>query len=392
MSAQDQIKQFAQSLVPVACVKSNVPELIGFYGDSGGGKTVTALICLVGMSGPAAKIGVVDTENRRAGMAADIVQAMCREHYKAVPEIVCVNLEAPFHPLKYVAAIQVLAAAKCQAFLVDSMSHAWNGNGGYLDLKEEVLDRMAGTDWKRREKCALAAAAQVKPQTHAKLVDAILHLNAPTVLCFRSKEKTTIGKNQQGQTVIETDPYGTPIQEPGMIYEMLVSGEVSARDGIGGYCSFRGIGRKTTHPAILKLLPAEGEQFGFGHGEALAAWARQPEAQAKPAKPPEAAVSAPAQAPGGVSEAVQGPKAAPAAASAQAGLSPEEQQKKKLMTELWRLTKPFRPEGEQNWTATREWLLAKGAVPPDTSAIRNLTVEQLENAIMVTRSQLVNPR
>lgn len=394
MSAQQQIAEFQKTMTVSPCVKTAVPQLIGFYGNSGGGKTVTALICLVGMVGPRSKIGVVDTENRRAGVAADIVKAMAQEHFKTTPEIVVVNLEPPFNPLRYVAALEVLKGQGCVGFVVDSMSHAWQGEGGYLDLKEAELDRMAGQDWKRREQCAMAAAAHVKPATHGVLVRSILQLKVPTVLCFRSKEKAHLTK-EAGKTKIEVDPYGTPIQEAGMIYEMLISGEVSARDGIGGFCSFRGEGRKTTHPAILRLLPAEGEQFGFGHGKALADWCGEPGAR------PSAAVTVPsaAQAPTPVptsppalplSSQAPPAQAAPAPAQATGGPISDEQAKKALIGKLWRLTAPFRPEGEKNWTSTREWLLSKKFVP-EPGVVRNLSMTELENAILAVQSYIVNP-
>lgn len=385
MSAQQQIADFQKYLSIVPCVKTSVPQLIGFYGNSGGGKTVTALVCLIGMVGPKVKIGVTDTENRRAGVAADVVKAMCLEHYREAPEIAVVNLEPPFHPLKYVAALEALRKAGCGAYLVDSMSHAWNGTGGYLDLKEEALDRMAGNDWQKREKCAMAAAAQTKPHTHAKLVNAILQIKAPTVLCFRSKDKTTISRDG-GKTKIETDSFGTPIQEATMIYEMLVSGEVSARDGIGGYCSFRGDGpKKTTHPAILKLLPQDGEQFGFGHGKALADWCSAPgSSQVAPQSAP--APSQAPQAPLPLSSPAQEAKAATAPAQATAPAPVASQPidpaaQKALINELWQITAPYRPAEEKQWTSTRQWLWDQNLMAPDQITIKSLTIEQLTTMI-----------
>jgi hypothetical protein len=394
MSAQQQIAEFRKTMTVVPCTKTSVPQLIGFYGASNGGKTVTALICLVGMVGPKAKLGIVDTENRRAGIAKDIVQKMAQEHYGAAPEIVCVNLDPPFHPLRYVAALQELREKDCAAFLVDSMSHAWQGEGGYLDLKEAELDRMAGQDWKRREQCAMAAAAHVKPATHSVLVRSILQLKVPTVLCFRSKEKAHLSK-EGGKTKIEVDPYGTPIQEAGMIYEMLISGEVSARDGIGGYCSWRGEGRKTTHPAILALLPPEGQQFGFGHGRALADWCGEPGARPAAAVPVPPSAQAPPPVPTSqpalpLSSQPPPAQSPPAPAPAPGTALPDAEAKKALIAKLWQLTTPYRPAGETSWTSTREFLLSKGFVP-EPGVLRNLTFDELETAILKVRSYIANP-
>lgn len=278
------VEDFKKQITIVDSVRSHILMLIGLYGVSSGGKTVTALKWALSMVGPDALIGVIDTEQRRSSIAWDAVVAMARTHYGREPKgLKAVYLDPPYHPLKYVAAIQTLIEQGCKAITTDSMSHSWSGAGGYLDLKEEALDKMAGDDWAKREKCGMAAAARVKPKTHARLVDAVCHVPVPMFLCFRAKEKTRMEK-RNGKIEIIHDDYSTPIQEEGLIYEMLISAEVSAREGVGGYCSFRGIGRKTTHPQILAMMPKDDEQFDFKHGEALAAWcvgAAAPQQQAQ---------------------------------------------------------------------------------------------------------------
>lgn len=273
----DTISEFSNQLVIEPSSRSSVLMLMGFFGYSSGGKTVTALIAATGLVGPDAKIGIVDTEQKRSGLAVDVVRQMAIQRYGKSPEFVVIYLDPPFHPLKYVAGLRKLQEAGCKAMVVDSLSHAWNGEGGYLELKEEALSRMAGDDWKKREACAMAAAARTKPQTHAKLVDALLHLKVPVILCFRGKEKTHIGKDDRNKTEIKRDDFATPIQEEGLIYEMLISGECRPNeDGIGGYCRFTGPGTKHTHPQLLALLPKPGEQFGFQHAENIAKWCANP--------------------------------------------------------------------------------------------------------------------
>lgn len=267
------IEDFQKTLVVEKSSRSHILMLMGFFGYSGGGKTVTALVASLGLVWPKTRIGIIDTEQKRSGIAADIVKAMALARYKQEPEIRHIYLDAPFHPLKYVAAVRKLQEDGCAAITVDSMTHSWNGEGGYLDLKEEALDRMAGDDWKKREACAMAAAARTKPQTHAKLVDALLHANVPIILCFRGKEKTQMVKNEQGKNAPTKDEFATPIHEAGLIYEMLIAGECGANpEGIGGYCRFTGPGCKHTHPDFLGMLPKPSEQFGFHHAEAIAQW------------------------------------------------------------------------------------------------------------------------
>ena len=285
---------FRAGLAIVPCVKTCVPPLIGLYGESGGGKTVTGLVALIGMTGAAAKIGGIDTENCRMGMAADVAAKMAAAKYGTAPEIVVVNLEPPFNPLRYVAALDLLLEQGCKAIIVDSMSHAWGGEGGYLDMKEDEIERMTQGDPRRREKVAMAAAARLKPFTHAKLIRAVLQIKVPTVLCFRSKDKVRMGKDDQGKMQISIDQHSSPIQESGLSYDMLLSGEVfQGENGQGGFCEWIGPNRKHTHPELLKLLPPQGKQFGFEHAEAVAAWIG---AKAAPSRPAASAPAQPAQA------------------------------------------------------------------------------------------------
>ena len=287
---------FKEGLVVAPCVKTCVPPLIGLYGESGGGKTVTGLVALIGMTQAGVKVGGIDTENRRMGMAADVAAKLAAARYGAAPEIVVVNLEPPFHPLRYVAAMELLLEQGCGAIIIDSMSHAWGGEGGYLDLKEEEIERMTQGDPRRRDKVAMAAAAHLKPFTHAKLIRAVLQIKVPTVLCFRSKDKVRMGKDESGRMQISVDQHASPIQESGLSYDMLLSGEVfQGQGGQGGFCEWIGPNRKHTHPELLKLLPASGVQFSFEHGEGIAAWIG---AKTAPSAPRPAAASPAAAKPG----------------------------------------------------------------------------------------------
>lgn len=273
----DTVSDFAKQMVIEQSSRSHVLLIFGLFGYSGGGKTATALIAATGLVGPDAKIGIVDSEQHRSGFAVDVVKDLAIKRYGKAPEFPVIYIDAPFHPLKYVAAIRKLEESGCKAIVADSMTSCWSGEGGYLDLKEQALEQMAGNDWKKREKCAMAAAARVKPHTHGKLIDTILHLKVPLILCFRGKEKTVMGKDDQNKTTITQNPYGSPIQEETLIFEMLISGEVKANeDGVGGYCRWTGPGCKHTHPQLLALLPKPNEQFGFQHAEAIAKWCANP--------------------------------------------------------------------------------------------------------------------
>lgn len=235
--------------------------LIGLFGKSGGGKTLSALYVARGIVGPKGKIGLVDTENRRGTAFLDLVPGS----YEVL------DFQPPFSPLRYCEAMDAAEKQGVECLVIDSTSHEWLGEGGYLDLKEEALKRMAGDDWKKREKCAMAAAAQVKPKTHSKFVQKVLRCPMSVIMCFRAHEKVRMEK-QDGETKIKVDETPSPMQDGDLIYEMLIAGEVYSRNGVGGFFRVTGPHCKHTHPSILPLLPTDDQQLSISHGEALAKW------------------------------------------------------------------------------------------------------------------------
>jgi hypothetical protein len=95
----DTISDFANQMTIEQSSKSQVLMLMGFFGYSSGGKTVTSLIAATGLVGPEAKIGIVDTEQKRSGLAVDVVRQMAIQRYGKSPEFVVIYLEPPFNPL-----------------------------------------------------------------------------------------------------------------------------------------------------------------------------------------------------------------------------------------------------------------------------------------------------
>lgn len=259
--------------------KEALKPFIGLFGKSGSGKTFSALMLARGIAGPTGKIGLIDTENRRGSAYVDLIAG----GYEVL------NLDPPFSPERYTQCLDAAEKAGIDALVVDSATHEWNGEGGYLSMKSATLDRMAGSDWKKRDACAMVAAAQCKP-LHNRFVDRLCRCSMAVVLCFRGHEKVRVTKDEEsGKTKPKTDQFCSPIQESGLIFEMLISAEiVRAEDGRPGCLRLdaRDPQTKWTHPALLRLLPKEGEQVTVEHGSAIAGWATS---AGEPAKPPIAA-------------------------------------------------------------------------------------------------------
>ncbi len=240
--------------------RERVKALIGFYARSGAGKTHSALLMMRGLVGPKGKIAVVDTENGRASLFADAIPGGFQ----------VIDLTPPFTAERYWDALEV-AQANADGIVIDSLTHEWAGEGGVLDQHESELDRMAGTDWKKRESCSMTAWIRCK-KAHKRLVERILRLSHPLIVCMRGEDKTHITK-ENGKTAITTDKFSSPIQDPRFIFEMLIHAECIAKENdqghmIGGYLRLTKVSRNE----IIPLLPGPNEQVGIKHGEALAAW------------------------------------------------------------------------------------------------------------------------
>lgn len=236
--------------------RENVPLLIGLAGGTGSGKTFTALRLAKGIAGDKA-FALIDTEAGRAKAYADQFKF---DHG---------DLKPPFRPGAYLEAIVAADEANYPVIVVDSMSHEHAGDGGLLDWHDEILDKRAGEDWKKRE--AMNMLAWVEPKgAHKRMVERLLQLRAHLILCFRAEAKIEMTK-EDGKTVIREKKslvgYNgwIPIAEKNLPFELTVFFMLlAAEPGV-------------PHPIKLQaqhlaLFPA-GERITETSGAALAAWA-----------------------------------------------------------------------------------------------------------------------
>lgn len=155
--------------------------LIGLAGGTGSGKTYTGMRLATGLSA-GKRFAVIDTE---AGRAKHYARQFAFDHGDLAP---------PFTPDAYKAAILAAVAAGYDVIMVDSMTHVWDGEGGVIDWHDAELDRMAGSDWQKREACNMAA--WIKPKSsHKKMVSRLLQIRAHLILCFRAEEKVEMSRD-----------------------------------------------------------------------------------------------------------------------------------------------------------------------------------------------------
>ncbi len=161
-------------------VREKTPLLAGLVGPSGSGKTYSALRLAVGIQRVVGgDIFAGDSEARRMLAYAGIFK------FHHVP------FNAPFGSLDYLELLRYCVDKGAKTVIVDSMSHEHEGAGGYLETHDAELDRMAGDDWKQRQKVNFTA--WIKPARDRRaLINGFLQLDANFIFCFRAKEKIKV--------------------------------------------------------------------------------------------------------------------------------------------------------------------------------------------------------
>lgn len=189
--------------------KKQVKARIAIAGPSGSGKTYTGLVAATALA-QGGQIAVIDTERGSASLYSDYF------------DFDVLELEPPFSPQVYKQAIRAAEDAGYGVILIDSLSHAWEGEGGALDLADAATAR-------QRTPNSYTAWREVTP-LHREMVDAMLQSKAHIVATMRSKTEYAI-ESTNGKTNIRKVGMA-PIQRAGMEYEFTVVGDMDADNKI----------------------------------------------------------------------------------------------------------------------------------------------------------------
>jgi len=177
---------------------------LGITGPSGSGKTYSALLLASGIV-PWNKIAIIDSEQGSAELYANLGA------YSSL------TLQPPYAPDKYIAAIRLAEQQGFEVIIIDSLSHAWSGEGGILDQQGKAADtKYKGNSW--------AAWRDVTPK-HNALVEAMLKSSCHIIATMRSKtEYTQVTEN--GKTTIKKLGMAA-IQRDGLEYEFTTVFDLS---------------------------------------------------------------------------------------------------------------------------------------------------------------------
>lgn len=247
----------------VAAVRTAIPLFIGIVSPSGAGKTFSALRLATGIQRVVGgDIHLIDTENRRSLAYAEMFKF---RH---------VHFEPPFGSLDYLEALEQSAKAGAKTIIVDSMSHEHESVGGMLDSHEKELDRIAGDDWKARERKTMLAWQKPKA-ARRQLLQGITRLDANVILLFRAKTTSKPIKNKEGKVEIVTMGF-SPIAGDEFVYEMSLSCLLlPASDGVPTWQPENPGERMAVKlPAQFRSIIKNGEALTEDVGQKLAQWAQ----------------------------------------------------------------------------------------------------------------------
>lgn len=170
---------------------------LGLAGPSGSGKTFSSLKLARGIGG---KVCMIDTERGSGDLYAHLF------------DYDIITLQPPYKPENYVQAIAAAEDAGYDVIIIDSLSHAWQDEGGLLDQ----ADKMQGAGKNR-----FTVWADLTPQ-HRQLVNAMLNSPAHIIGTMRSKQSHEIEKDEKtGKSTVKKVGMA-PVQRDGMEYEFTV--------------------------------------------------------------------------------------------------------------------------------------------------------------------------
>lgn len=170
---------------------------VALCGPSGSGKTYTGLIVASRLSN-GGRLAVIDTERGSASKYSD-------EFDFDVCEL------TSFSPRAYVAAIKAAESAGYSAVLIDSLSHAWMGTGGALEMVDKATARS-------NSKNSYAAWREVTPE-HNGLVEAMLQSQCHIVATMRVKTDYVQELDERTKKMAPRKVGLAPVQRDGMEYE-----------------------------------------------------------------------------------------------------------------------------------------------------------------------------
>jgi len=182
------------------------PVTMAIIGQSGSGKTYSALLFARGLVGKDGKIVVIDTEGKRALIYADDPDVDGFEH---------MNFEMPYSSERYKDAVMTAVLNDANAIIIDSVSHSHEGDGGMIDFAEKEEQRIKGR--------SAHIQKWVKPKmAHNRFIRAAVGAPAHVIFCIREKVIADMSEEAKRKKPEDKVLY-VPVCEKNLIFEMTVA-------------------------------------------------------------------------------------------------------------------------------------------------------------------------
>jgi hypothetical protein len=186
---------------------------VALCGASGGGKTLSALLLASGLSDGDGMVVCINTEPEGPQQYAG------RPGVPDPSRVKVIEMEPPFRPSVYVEAINfAVQTYKPVVIIIDSLSHAWAGKGGAL----EIVD-----DKKRTARNEFTVWGDVTKEQNS-MVEAIVRAPCHVIACMRSKMEYVLETNDKGKQVPKKVGMA-PIQREGIEYEFTVAFDLDSK-------------------------------------------------------------------------------------------------------------------------------------------------------------------
>jgi len=167
-------------------------------GPSGSGKTYSALRIGTAM---ADRVAVIDTEHGSASKYADKF------------DFFTVSLQPPYSPERFIERIEAAEQEGFDLVVIDSLSHAWKGEGGILEIVDKEKKKQKGGG-------SFSAWGEATPR-HRALIDSMLSSTVHIIATMRSKQEYVMVEKDNGKKGVEKRGM-SPVQRDNVEYEFDV--------------------------------------------------------------------------------------------------------------------------------------------------------------------------
>jgi len=237
---------------------------LALHGPAGAGKTYTALRIAKGIG---SKIALIDTERGSASKYADKFEF-------DVGEVI-----DDYHPNRLIEALHDIGASGYDVIICDSLTHFWNGPGGFLELVDREVKEMLA---RNRKPDSFAAWKTVTP-VYNRLIQAILANPSHVICTMRAKMEYSKEQDDRGKTTVRRVGLA-PEMRDSFQYEFDVEGMINAEHQLV-------VGKTRCDLVDGKIYDKPGEELG----KLLKSWVESGvQAQAMPVTPSPVPIAKPA--------------------------------------------------------------------------------------------------